>query len=136
MCCRSSIQTELPIIPLDQYSDYHHLKQITAWVIQFVRCCQKKCNAVVCLSAEELTYTENYWIRYSQKSCFLAELEMLENRRSLLASSCLRSVNPFIDEVGLVHLSGRQANFELSYSQSSTLSCDITWKSSTHSTYH
>ena len=33
VCCRSSIQTELPIIPLDQYSDYHHLKQITAWVI-------------------------------------------------------------------------------------------------------
>ena len=46
-----------------------------------------------------------------------AELDMLENGRSLPASSCLRSVNPFIDEVGLVRLSGRQANCELSYSQ-------------------
>ena len=42
---------------------------------------------------------------------------MLENERSLPASSCLRSLNPFIDEVGLVRLSGRQANCELSYSQ-------------------
>ena len=41
-----------------------------------------------------------------------AELDMLENGRSLPASSCLRSVNPFIDEVGLVRLSGRQANCE------------------------
>ena len=46
-----------------------------------------------------------------------AELDMLENGRSLSTSSCLQSVNPFIDEVGLVHLSGRQANCELSYSQ-------------------
>ena len=33
------------------------------------------------------------------------------------ASRCLQSLNPFIDEVGLVCLSGRQANCELSYSQ-------------------
>ena len=42
---------------------------------------------------------------------------MLENGRSLPASICLRSLNQFINEVGLVHLSGRQANCELSYSQ-------------------
>ena len=33
VCHHLSIQTELPIIPLDRYSDYHHLKRITAWVI-------------------------------------------------------------------------------------------------------
>ena len=42
---------------------------------------------------------------------------MLENGRSLLTSSCLRSLNPFIDEVGLARLNGGQANCELSYSQ-------------------
>ena len=27
VCYQSSIQTELPIIPLDRYSDYHHLNE-------------------------------------------------------------------------------------------------------------
>ena len=42
---------------------------------------------------------------------------MLKNGRIISASSRLRSLNPFIDECGLIRLSGRQSNCQLPYSQ-------------------
>ena len=112
--CHLSVPVTSSIIFLEQYSDYHHLKRITAWVIRFIRRCQRKCDATTCLSAEELVYAEKYWIRYTQEVCFPMEME---NGRIISASSRLRSLNSFIDECGLIRLSGRQSNCRLPYSQ-------------------
>ena len=60
ICHHSTSQMLSPIIPLNRYSDFHHLKRITAWVICLINHCRKKSIATDCLSIEELRHAENY----------------------------------------------------------------------------
>ena len=69
------------------------------------------------LSTKELWDAEAYWVQYSQHECFASELKVITNEKQLPASSILRSLNPFIDASGLLHLSGHQDNCGLAYSR-------------------
>jgi hypothetical protein len=69
------------------------------------------------LSTEELMASERYWVKYSQECSFPSELTRLKNNQRVSLDSCLKSLNPFIDEQGLIRVGGRQSNTDLSFSQ-------------------
>ena len=112
LCHHTHDHTEPPIIPLNRYSDFNHLKRITAWIIRFINHCQKKNIMTSQLSTKELWDAEAYWVKYSQHECFA-----ITNEKQLPARSILRSLNPFIDASGILRLSGRQDNCGLAYSR-------------------
>ena len=117
LCHHTHDHTEPPIIPLNRYSDFNHLKRITAWIIRFINHCQKKNIMTSQLSTKELWGAEAYWVKYSQHECFASKLKVITNEKQLPASSILRSLNPFIDASGILRLSGRQDNCGLAYSR-------------------
>ena len=105
LCHHTHDHTESPFIPLNRYSDFNHLKRITAWIIHFINRCQKKNIMTNHLSTKELRDAVAYWVKYSQRECFVSELKVIKNEKQLPASSILRSLNPFIDASGLLCLS-------------------------------
>ena len=59
----------------------------------------------------------SYWISLSQGAHFSKEIGTLKAKASIPRSSALRSLNPFLDEQGLLRVGGRQENSELAYSR-------------------
>ena len=115
MCHHSTSQVLSPIIPLNRYSDFHHLNSITAWVIRFINHCRKKTTATDCLSIKELRHAENYWIKYSLSDCYEVEVKRIAKGKQLPFKSNLHSLNPIIGTSGLLHVGGRQDDHNLTY---------------------
>ena len=114
-CHHTHDHTESSVIPLNRYSDFNHLKRITAWIICFIDRCQKKNILTNHLSTKALRDAEAYLVKHSQHECFASELKASKNEKQLPASSILRSLTPFIDASGLLRLSDRQDNCGLAY---------------------
>ena len=107
-----------PVIPFEQYSDFNHLKRITAWILRFTKNCHsgtQKCLTPL-LSTEELHEAEYYWISIIQNDHFQNEIQILKQERLLKKSSPLLPLHPFLDSNKLLRVGGRQQNSKLSYS--------------------
>ena len=69
-----------PVIPFEQYSDFNHLKHVTAWILRFTKNCrpgtQKRLTPL--LSTEELHDAEYYWISIIQNDHFQNEIQTLK----------------------------------------------------------
>ncbi len=112
-----------PIIPLNRYSEFHHLKRITAWVLRFVSNCRQlqgstqQVNKSSTLTVEELELAEQYWMKLVQKTHFAKEINLIEKNKTLPKGNCLITLHPFVDEKGILRLSGRINNSVLHYEQ-------------------
>ena len=107
-----------PVIPFEQYSDFNHLKRITAWILRFTKNCHsgtQKCLTPL-LSTKELHEAEYYWISIIQNDHFQNEIQTLKQERLLKKSSPLLPLHPFLDSNKLLRVGGRQQNSKLSYS--------------------
>ena len=107
-----------PVIPFEQYSNFNHLKRITAWILRFTKNCHsgtQKCLTPL-LSTEELHEAEYYWISIIQNDHFQNEIQTLKQERLLKKSSPLLPLHPFLDSNKLLRVGGRQQNSKLSYS--------------------
>ena len=123
VCLLTTIQSKAPIIPLDRYSSFTRLKRVTAWAIRFIdNCRDSKGNPArttrkdQCLSVQELTVAENYWISLSQESHFKEEILILASNGTLPSKSCVLALHPFLDSFGVLRVGGRQQNSKLSFS--------------------
>ena len=119
----SNLHFSEPIISLNHYSDFHHLKRITAWILRFVDNCQRsKCdthqvNKSFILSVKELELAEKYWIKLVQRTHFAKEISLLKKNKTLPIESCLITLHRFIDSERLLHLSGRIGHSNCPYEQ-------------------
>ena len=108
-----------PVIPFKQYSDFNHLKRVTAWILRFTKNCrsgtQKRLTPL--LSTEELDEAEYYWISIIQNDHFQNEIQTLKQKCLSKKSSPLLPLHPFQDSNKLLHVGGRQQNSRLSYSK-------------------
>ena len=108
-----------PVIPFEQYSDFNHLKRVTAWILRFTKNChsgtQKRLTPL--LSTEELHEAEYYWISIIQNDHFQNEIQTLKQECLLKKSSPLLPLHPFLDSNKLLRVGGRQQNSKLSYSK-------------------
>ena len=119
----TNVRSPEPIIPLNRYSDFNHLKKTTSWVLRFVNNCRKfmsntqQVDKSCILSVEEMEIAERYWIKLVQKTCFADEINVIKKNKLLQRESCLVSLHPFIDDKDILRLSGRISNSNLHYEQ-------------------
>ena len=107
------------MIPFEQYSDFNHLKHLTAWILWFTKNCRsgtQKCLTPL-LSTEELHEVEYYWISIIQNDHFQNEIQTLKQECLLKKSSPLLPLHLFLDSNKLLRVGGRQQNSKLSYSK-------------------
>ena len=112
------VDEEEPLLPCDRFSTFSHLKRVTTWAIRFVKNCWarslKLSRDITPLSVQELNRAENYWFRSIQGAFWLREIELLKRSSNIPQSSCIRSLNPVLDEDGLLRVGGRQQNARFS----------------------
>ena len=111
-------QGATPIIPIDRYSNYNHLKRVTAWVLRFIRNCRDHVNCKEKspnLNTSEILEADQHWIRFSQRENFSLEVEVLKTNTGTPESSPLFVLHPFVDPDGIVRVGGRIKNAKISY---------------------
>lgn len=76
------------------------------------------------LSVNEINNALEFWIIASQKQSFPVEYEAVVKKKEIPKSSRLRMLTPWMDEFGLLRITGRLANSELSLSQKKPIILD------------
>ena len=72
-----------PIVPVDKFFSFDHLKRITAWIIRFIQNSQTKNTAEQVkapLTTIELQAVENQWIKVIQVTHFERELVSIQRK--------------------------------------------------------
>lgn len=112
-CLVETISTDLPIIY--NSSSYGKLKRVAAWCLRFIKNAKSPNNRLVgFLTSEELKHARNVIVKIIQKQEFPNEYKLLEKKLPLSSSSKILSLNPFLDDSGLIRVGGRLANAEIS----------------------
>ena len=100
-----------PLIPHDRYSSHLHLMRVTAWIIRFTANCRTSIldnRQTGTLTTTELRHAEVYWITFIQREQFAREIDALKAGKRIPRSSSLISLNPFLDDRGLLRVGGRE----------------------------
>ncbi|XP_055307836.1 uncharacterized protein LOC129571970 [Sitodiplosis mosellana] len=98
---------ESPI--LTRYSFLGHLLRVTAYIARWLKR-NRMHRSKQGITAEELFAAKQIWIRYVQQLHFSQEINHIRAGKSLNARDSLLSLNPFIDEHGILRVKGRLRN--------------------------
>lgn len=96
-----------PLFDLNKYSDLRKIYRITGWVLRFIYNTRNKTKRCEELSSEELDGAEIIWIKTIQQEGFAEELSCLRQGKTILRTSSILELNPFLDENGVIHVGGR-----------------------------
>ena len=121
ICFHVMTQQRVPLIPLDQYSNFTRLKYVTTWILRFVDNCRLRGNRCVAqmrsfLSTQELLEAETYWLLFSQEEHFVKELQALKTDYAVPNSSSLFSLHPILDSAGVLRVGRREQHSQFRYS--------------------
>ena len=112
ICLTVIIGNQNPVLPFDRYSSYLKLKTVTAWIMRYVK--NSRLNdpkfrvTVPHMTNIEITQAETYLFSILQNEKFEREICTLKKSGVIHRSSCLRSLNPFLDQSGLLRVGGRR----------------------------
>lgn len=111
---------EEPLIPVDKFSSFARYRRVTAWIIRFIDNCKAKSQGSTprggSLNRQELSQAANYWYSVIQKKHFANEIAILKsNSAKIPNSSKILSLNPIIDDNGILRVGGRQQKAKFSY---------------------
>jgi len=99
-----------------RFSSWNRLIRATAYVKKFADMCRKTSslrNVDPDLSVSDLEDAEQRWIITSQMDSFAAEVNLLTTKKPIYTKSRLLSLNPYIDDSGLVRVRGRLEKSDL-----------------------
>ena len=88
------------------YSSWYSMKRGLAWLIRFGKFVRGQGHKGR-LSVEEVRHATAVLIRKSQSMSFAPEIERLQQGKPVKLSSSLSTLNPFLDDEGLVRVGGR-----------------------------
>ncbi|XP_076384347.1 uncharacterized protein LOC143262682 [Megalopta genalis] len=119
----TSVSPEHPVLKLiEGQSCYSKLLRILAYVLRFCsksqrtdRVSRSKCQGSP--SVTELSSAERTVIRVTQNHHFSVEMRQLGARQPLDRTSSLLSLNPFVDELGIIRVGGRLRNAPIAFSR-------------------
>lgn len=103
---------------MDRYSQYSHLRRVTAWIFRFVERCRDHAHVKEHsphLSTRELQTADVYWASVIQGDYFAREIEAIRGKQNLPKSSPLLSLHPILDSTGLLRVRGRIERANSSY---------------------
>ena len=96
---------------IDRYSSIWKLRRIVSYFLRF-----KTDNHFTGLPGViEMRKADTYLIKMVQSSVFAQEIHDLANGKALHAKSKLLSLNPFLDQTGIMRVGGRLKHADLSY---------------------
>lgn len=110
----SLISTNEFKFPFERFSSLYRLKRICALCIRFGKNCLSRVKGVAGnfgpLSNQELHSALLTLLRLSQAESFSSELNNLQNAIPISSKSKVLSLNPFLDDCGLIRVGGRLRN--------------------------
>ena len=99
ICNLTPAESVEPVIPINQFSNFTHLKRVTAWILRLVNnsrsTVSKRCTSPH-LTVPELNSAED-WLMVIQRESFPKELDALEKGRPLPKNSRLLPFRPIWD---------------------------------------
>lgn len=116
--CHVAIETKSLQNLLEKYSSFEYLCIIIAWIIRFTN--KRKKSSTTC--AKFVTITEcnaarKIVVRQIQHMTFSDEIENIKLGKELPRDSKILSLNPFIDEDGLLRVGGRISRANIPFQQ-------------------
>ena len=87
----TSLFIKTPLIPIDGYSSFDHLKRITTWIFWFVwnsLPSRRNDRLTSHLSSPDYQLAETYWSLLSQYEIFGEEIQILKKQRRYLNVVC------------------------------------------------
>ena len=119
---RKQIQTSLIVASstpsyVENYSSLTRLIRVFAYCRRFIRNSRLPVvdRGTSFLSAQELHNTLLFFVRQSQRLHFGIEVKELEAHRCIPRSSKILSLNPFLDDTGILRVGGRLQLSQLNY---------------------
>ncbi|XP_075152088.1 uncharacterized protein LOC142226096 [Haematobia irritans] len=99
-------------VPFEKYSSFHKLVRVLAWVLRAVSIFRRgsmgsRLQSNGYLTVGEIRNAKTFLCKVAQKDEFSRELRQLGCERSIPKSSNIYKLSPFLDEEGLIRLSGR-----------------------------
>lgn len=106
------------LLDLNKFSNLTKLYRVTAWILRFVRHSKPNSSRTTGpLTASEIANAEVYWVRVTQNKHYMKELADLSSSKKIAKSSVIYSLNPEVDDVGLLRLKGRIQFSSCSYTE-------------------
>lgn len=103
-----------PVVPFCNFSSFNRLKRVTAWILRFISNCKARRSGADLIAGplmtRELRHAEDYWTLLMQQAHFSQEIWALKAEKRIPSSSPLVSLNPFLDDDGMLRVGGREAN--------------------------
>lgn len=94
---------------VDKYSSINRLKLVTAIIRRFIENSRKVKSERVCvpITISEMNAALMFWLKRAQHIEFESEISCIESNDDLPRKSQLLSLNPYIDDEGLLRVGGR-----------------------------
>ena len=118
----------LPLFDIQRFSSWRRLLRVTAWILRFISRSKKarhqksqetgnrqNDSLEKVLEPVEISNAERYWVRKTQRERFSEELTTLRAGGSVLRSSPLWRLSPFVDSDGILRVGGRLEMSNLPY---------------------
>jgi len=102
---------------LTRCSNYERLNRISAYIYRFCYNCKNPRRLSGHITVQEYKQGVLFWIRIAQHSVFSDEVKRLKSFKPVATTSVLASLDPFIDDTGLLRVGGRLRHADISYGQ-------------------
>ncbi|XP_064461641.1 uncharacterized protein LOC135371581 [Ornithodoros turicata] len=113
---QSSVNMGVPaVLDLDRFSSLRRALRVTAWIKRFVDNSRPGNPRVFgALSTEDISWAENYWMKRAQEEWYGLEKQTLSLGKALEKNSAVVKLAPFLDNEGIMRISGRLHFLEIS----------------------
>ena len=101
----------------DRFSSLSKLINVIAYCLRFISTCKTHKRTIGELTKTERTMSLKILIKLSQQQAFESELNQLRKDKIISTSSSILSLNPFIDNDGLIRVEGQLNNVNINYDQ-------------------
>lgn len=90
-----------------RFSKYLKLIRSTAWMRRFIGNCRHEERTSILLETDEIVAAEECWVKHVQGVSFPEEIARLKKGGSVPKTSRLYTLNPIIDDKGILRIKGR-----------------------------
>lgn len=102
---------------IQRYSNLKRLRTVTALLFRFCHNCRQSNKKYGPVDAKELTKVEMVLIRLEQQTHFPEEWRKLNKKNVVHRTSKLLTLNPFMDDKGIIRVGGRLENAPMAFCQ-------------------
>ncbi|XP_075157769.1 uncharacterized protein LOC142231036 [Haematobia irritans] len=105
---------------LDRFSSYHRALRVLAYMFRFFHKCRRMNNFTfsdTLITSQEINFVKHRMIMLAQRVYFFLDYNQIASKLSVSPKSRLLTLNPFLDNDGLLRVNGRLSNSDLSFNE-------------------